>query len=837
MLRLTPSELTLTPEDVEEAFRRLSQRQLSRATIVASPRSSGPSARPVLLRGPQRSTQDAIVTLGNIPILRPSPQQAVYGSVEDDFERTQESQRGTPPTDHGDTRADTGPRTQAGHSALAFTAASSALRSMHLPFRLGRHRRTSNTDPTSNDASVQPPPRSPPSTLGNAARSPPRPATPAATHERAYSTGSPAGLRGGGQHRKCSTTATNQDTLRTTSLSQEAQKSNALQRQETSPHIGGLRRSREESRPTLYLRGYFLDSAIDPNGTSYHFAEFIPPLPQTEPRRRSGRQAVHTRSLSSGSAPTFAHPPRRPHYPRPNIDHAFRTALAPEHPSRLASSTFFDHRTLTSAPWSSIQTYDPSRVGTDRARPRQFSSEASNASAAFSYYGSDLLGSRKSSRERLGMDCSIPSPYDGAMASNDKGETMYMARHPRVNSISSDIVASPPLPERQSRILPPPLGYRRSAFQLTRDAPEQTVQSPLHSTPDAASTHGSRRHHLVEDDRAAYAAAHDLDSPLDNYARYYQNEQIAQQLQYRAEQQVRPIRHTLAAEPSAYHRHQFDTNMSRPGRAVNSSLQSVSYRATRVEATVSRSPSPSSSQSTHQPVSERWQPYGMIQRPTTDIQHSYDDDHTHEATPPQRAAISQGGAEVGSYISPGPLPCDVSNRRRIQPQHLPPSAIAHSHAGSRPRTSLPSISTEPLRFHRSMPYPPPPRLASQQHQFIGERPPTNTASRRPSRPSPRNSPESALNAPNNNSASAIANGNTVRSRYVPIAPQPPPRNIRPRIPAHQLDQENSGEGEMTMMRAEEAAVQARYGGLEGARQDVMDETPPRVGRVERRMFD
>jgi hypothetical protein len=37
------------------------------------------------------------------------------------------------------------------------------------------------------------------------------------------------------------------------------------------------------------------------------------------------------------------------------------------------------------------------------------------------------------------------------------------------------------------------------------------------------------------------------------------------------------------------------------------------------------------------------------------------------------------------------------------------------------------------------------------------------------------------------------------------------------------------------MRQEAAAIQARYG-EEDEERDVMDETPPRVGRVERRMF-
>ena len=46
------------------------------------------------------------------------------------------------------------------------------------------------------------------------------------------------------------------------------------------------------------------------------------------------------------------------------------------------------------------------------------------------------------------------------------------------------------------------------------------------------------------------------------------------------------------------------------------------------------------------------------------------------------------------------------------------------------------------------------------------------------------------------------------------------------------DQENSGEAEMEMMRADFESVRIRYETQQG---DVMDETPPRIGRVERHM--
>jgi hypothetical protein len=54
------------------------------------------------------------------------------------------------------------------------------------------------------------------------------------------------------------------------------------------------------------------------------------------------------------------------------------------------------------------------------------------------------------------------------------------------------------------------------------------------------------------------------------------------------------------------------------------------------------------------------------------------------------------------------------------------------------------------------------------------------------------------------------------------------------VSAQQRDQENSGDAEAEMMREELAAVRFRYD--EGAVLDVLDETPPRVGRFERRMM-
>ena len=54
-----------------------------------------------------------------------------------------------------------------------------------------------------------------------------------------------------------------------------------------------------------------------------------------------------------------------------------------------------------------------------------------------------------------------------------------------------------------------------------------------------------------------------------------------------------------------------------------------------------------------------------------------------------------------------------------------------------------------------------------------------------------------------------------------------------RVDPRLQNQENTGEAEIEMMRQEFEAVRTRYD--EDQQGDVMDETPPRIGRVERHM--
>ncbi|KAK1917545.1 hypothetical protein P3342_000258 [Pyrenophora teres f. teres] len=82
MLRLRPSELTLTSDDVEETFRRIALRQATRPQSSLPRRPLGQPGRPILRHGPQRATRDALTALGKIPLLQ--PQQALVTSVNED---------------------------------------------------------------------------------------------------------------------------------------------------------------------------------------------------------------------------------------------------------------------------------------------------------------------------------------------------------------------------------------------------------------------------------------------------------------------------------------------------------------------------------------------------------------------------------------------------------------------------------------------------------------------------------------------------------------------------------------------------------------------------------
>ncbi|KAF3006550.1 hypothetical protein E8E13_006062 [Curvularia kusanoi] len=97
MLRLKPSELTLTPEDVDEALYRMARRQQSRASAATAQRRvryGGRPPSPRLMPGAQRFVGNDITSNGNVSIPRPLSQQAITEHVNDVSEGPNEGLQG-----------------------------------------------------------------------------------------------------------------------------------------------------------------------------------------------------------------------------------------------------------------------------------------------------------------------------------------------------------------------------------------------------------------------------------------------------------------------------------------------------------------------------------------------------------------------------------------------------------------------------------------------------------------------------------------------------------------------------------------------------------------------
>ncbi|KAF1845501.1 uncharacterized protein K460DRAFT_110081 [Cucurbitaria berberidis CBS 394.84] len=858
MLRLRPSELTLTPEHVDESFRRIAHRHSSRATTVAPSRASAHPGRPILRRGPQRSTQDAITALGDIPILRPSSQQAVYTSVEEDIDHSHHSQVEEAPIG-------TSPPASNGQAVSALTAASLALRSMHIPFRLTRYHQASHTastpdEPAPTDASNH-------ATPGPAGTSSPVNMSERTSQPRLeFSPNSPAELRGGGGPRRNRAPAS-PERPRAPSLSQQGQRPSSPGTQERSQNAVDAEQGPNERHPTIYLQGFFTDPNITPGGVSYDFEELHP---RTEPPRRSSRQPMLTRSFSSGSAPTFALP-QRPDASRLSTDHGYSIIPAPQPPMRPPThfpGIFNTHNHASSLPSINNVYRYVFQADQVNAGSRQPSSESSGASAAFSYYGSDLPASRNSSSTQSAPD--QVAQYDGAVPSRHVSHAAH--NPPRPLEIGDRF--PPPRPLEIGDPFLRPLSRRGSS----RSSPNLalSVQHGISPLPSMPYTRGQGVQSSPQPPPglvnsvvtggnpmdAATAAAQDLRSPLDDYSEQYQRSLQARLAAQRTHAQSRSYpgqldglntympRQGIGSRPYGTVQDPYgpmSTGYRQPQppvlRSTLGSSEHVPYPPIRMSQSYDRSSQPIRPNPFDEaPSSLHWQ--GQPLRAAHGHQSSV------QAIQGMNARHSQGplpGPTQFSSIPQEVVPRDISNRPRTQ-QPQPPHHFA-SRVSPRPPngdwTSVPLPITQPRRpsqghvpsEHREPRLSPevPRRFLPQRGSFSlqpDERPPRNTTrSRR--RPSTLNL-QPTLDSPLTSVALDHGSGTTSRR---PRSLLPRTRSVRPRlaIPARQQDQENSGEGEMALMRREEGAINSRYG--EEEQRDVMDETPPRVGRVERRMFE
>ena len=470
MLRLKPSELTLTPDDVDETLRRMSaRRQQSRAPAAQGQRRTRPSGRPPpprLMPGPQRSVRDAITHLGNTPALQ--PQQVIIPHVDDESDESDESD---------ETLADPAQRAESSPDALGFpthpvhiasaspAAAPPARHTARLPFRLGRPRRRQDHDQESasspkehtddSEGTLVEPPRLPVETTNVAGLATPSRrrqhrelATSSSTTRQRSPSPSPVSLRGG---------ASRSQRNRVLSIGQEALHAPSPLRQAhviSSPYSpeDNLSNS-DDGRPLMRIEGHFVEQLDPPpkrvdsgaskeaaeftNATTYTFQEAVPRAPHTEPFRRTSQPRFHSRSQSSNDAP-----PSRLFVPTASLPYisdedVFWTATssAPEHSA---------HDRLS-------------------GRARQHSSEVSNTSLAYSYY--ELPDNRQSSGEQSAQGSLSQSQHDGATASRQASRGTYRSVR---------------LADAQSLY---PIDDPASFPTLFRRAPDQQSASPLPAEP------------------------------------------------------------------------------------------------------------------------------------------------------------------------------------------------------------------------------------------------------------------------------------------------------------------------------------------------------------------
>lgn len=789
MLRLRPSELTLTPEDVEATFRRLAQRQALRGPK----RGSSLPGRPVLHRGPQRFVRDAITTLGDIPLLRPQPQQAIFSSVDDeDLEDNGQQQAPSPRAADDDLNTASPLQGQQTMSVPANTPSTSPLRALDLPFRIGHTHRDSqlqqHEERSHVDASASPLQRSSTTIMGDGSAS----ADPDAPGQRSPHTPpaslpSPAGLRGGGCQRKRDTRRSSRESFLTPSPTRQRLRDNS-DRGRLTPNVPTSNCPAERTPPTLYLEGYVTDPIKHPKGPEYWFRESVGVKPQTEPRRGSGRHVVPTRSLSSGNYTSHTLALRR----RASSD------------EDIFGECINDTGSLNqSQPGPGVL-------------PRQFSSEASSSSAAFSIYQMPAESRDSSGHDSEGMGHSL-SQYDGSTVSRQANRGAYRS-------------------VRQSDLE----GYRQAAQNTLPDANTERQQSvsPLPVMPYTRSRsiqvdpQPSTGGHMD----AGAAAVQGLPSPLEPFATHYQRLMESQNAQRgdewdsthsissqhnvgsRDSTSHARVRQVIDRLPQHYPAHRYPdiappTASNHPTQTAGRSVQTTRASQRSSENAPVRPPAQSSGPSRNSQV--------QIHRAAFERLHN-----AIQANTSSSPEVAQ--QDPSRLILPHPpAPRHPSTRPRTH--------VSHAHVSLRRTPQLSSSPQHPLE----QPVFPPSRAstAAASPDFPAHTVPGPSSSARevgpPSAPRHPHRTARAVRSPPHfplirvNDAPSTLRASTLHAHSA----SRPPR----RVPAQQLDQENSGAGEEALMRREAEAIRARHS-QEVQDAVTMDETPPRVGRVERRMF-
>ncbi|USP81363.1 uncharacterized protein yc1106_08637 [Curvularia clavata] len=836
MLRLHPSELTLTPDDIDETFGRIALRQTSRAQQhwtmppAGQPRQSGKPNRPILRRGPQRLIRYAM-TINNIPIRQ--PQQAVITSVDEDNNEPHREAAQPPARDNGHPVL-----LHSSHQRNDATAGlSTALpsRSMQLPFRLRPPVQMLDAHTVSNDQAQG-------STSLTPQNHPPRFTRPASTRyvengneQRAQlpSVGSSANtpeMRGGGLASFARPRNLTHDTIYTPSPLNHIRRLSSQSRgslaglacasdivQDTIHEPSPLDQTQRLTSSTQQLspgdptqphssprNDYSMPNlkkcpAETPHSTGYPHRTHSKCLPSSEPRRGSGRHQPTIRSCSSGDGASFsAMGLSTSILEDPSNDLQMPSAIV-ETPSRQGRGSSNPHSEDGDA--SSARHFSDTPEGSRQCeqtslRRRERGSGATNASAAYSWYGS------------LGSDTQFPGSEN---SQNDES-------CPQLDGTSASVHRLSPLPS---------LPYTRMQNDYTSSPPPSTRSRQL------------SRDHVA----ATIAARHDLQSPLDAHVKQPQ-------------QRLQQTPHTLLNFPT----HASPTMSYVGGLPINRPNRDQDMPSGHP---VHLGPGPDDGAS-HQQSSPEHRAYSLrnisrtVEYPRLEQRSSKNDPvsvsiHQSDAARHGRVQMQR---EVYERLQNAASPMQAGAARGIDmiSSHDSAPRTHRSHDESNRARNHMAHDGERFNSGSSMGMHQPRQLSRGQTQDAvhagPSRPLASQFSRQLSAESTRHRTprvdEGGLDGPRArprhdgplSTLAAFESGSDTWRRYwqsppVRGAPTATTRRHR-RVRDEQVDQENAGEEEL--MRREEASVIARYG-EEQQQRTTMNETPPRIGRVERRMME
>ncbi|KAF2258166.1 hypothetical protein CC78DRAFT_572701 [Lojkania enalia] len=549
MLRLRPSEITLTPADVEETRRRMARRQ---TTVPTSSQFGRPSQHHrrhdqglKVLRGAKRSRNDAITSLGKIPSLKPQKAEHSFDpDIKDGLPPYEDTREVVSNAEGPSSLSHLSPYPQ--NSTPAGETSTTPNRILQLDYEPApTHRKAAGrlTSRENTEEEGSPSPTKHNYQLSNFGRERANPDELNEDHQSELPnlTDGMADLSldlGTRSISISSRSRTYEPGEHVTHSSSPQQ--TVLTPQRYCPEQSGamLDPTQSEATPTRYLRGYF----VPPDG--YNFQEYLI-RGHTEPRPRPRRSALNLqRSASNGNisqvVPDLSRPPSpaeedfwtaptagvasRPESDLPEPNDPDTTGAQDAHLNRrtgtrsqsISESLQARYRELFGRGWARHAAHISVASGTDadRQTSERTSEASSNSSLPYSFY--ELPRSRNSSNNQSQViGHLLQSQYDGAASSSQLSQGAYYSIRPSQLRAAADRPLHPP-PARVSSL---------SSLVLSTSISQLGI-SPLPASPYTRLSSSQNNYRpsiglvtpndFVGDDRdAASAAQRDLPSPLE----------------------------------------------------------------------------------------------------------------------------------------------------------------------------------------------------------------------------------------------------------------------------------------------------------------------------------